>query len=474
MKKPVIISLLMLVAWMEFGFHTCQADELIVNGNFETLGSGVPGWVTGSSIGGFYPYQHTNVVQHDATTGVVVVAPGNSLGGYNGQSFIYQNITTVPRDAIGTLTFYYEWYCQTVVFGSTLYFIANLGSLEVAREQGSGPGFQPTPTPGWTQKTIANIDLKNYYGSNLQLIFRAYDDIVNDTTYVLIDDVSLDIITATKTITPTITPTRTVTRTPTPIPLVAAFTVSTSSGKWPLTVQVTDQSSGGVTSWNWDFGDGSAHATVKNPPAHVYNKAGTYTITLKVTNAKSQSQTATRQITVLSRIGEPVTTIGPFGGFWGDWHSVEMCPTGKLAYGFDVRVEGQQGGGDDTALNGIRLTCGLNGIPTSEITSGQGGWGSWRGIRSCPTGEYLTGARMNIEGKQGSGDDTAADNVAFRCTGGSELVISHDAMWGVWTNLLMCPVDTAICGIQTRVEGSQGSGDDTALNDAKFTCCYSR
>lgn len=208
----------MLVAWMEFGFHTCQADELIVNGNFETLGSGVPGWVTGSSIGGFYPYQHTNVVQHDATTGVVVVAPGNSLGGYNGQSFIYQNITTVPRDAIGTLTFYYEWYCQTVVFGSTLYFIANLGSLEVAREQGSGPGFQPTPTPGWTQKTIANIDLKNYYGSNLQLIFRAYDDIVNDTTYVLIDDVSLDIITATKTITPTITPTRTVTRTPTITP----------------------------------------------------------------------------------------------------------------------------------------------------------------------------------------------------------------------------------------------------------------
>ena len=169
-----------------------------------------------------------------------------------------------------------------------------------------------------------------------------------------------------------------------------------------------------------------------------------------------------------------VGTIGPFGGFWGDWHSTAMCATGKLAYGFDMKVEGSQGGGDDTALNGIRLTCGLNGIPVGEITSGQGGWGSWRGIRACPTGEYLTGARMMIEGKQGAGDDTAADNIAFRCTGGSELVIHHDAEFGVWTNLQMCPVDTAICGIQTRVESSQGADDDTALNDAKFVCCYSR
>lgn len=286
---------------------------------------------------------------------------------------------------------------------------------------------------------------------------------------------SVPVYTATPTRTPTKTSTvtPTTTRTYTPIPLIAAFQASPTSGKWPLSVQVTDQSSGGVVSWNWNFGDGST-AAVRNPPPHVYNKAGSYTITLKVTNSKGQSQSATRQIQVASRVGEVVSTIGPFGGFWGTWYSTTMCPSGKLAYGFDVKVEGHQNGGDDTALNGIRLTCGLNGIPVSEITSGQGGWGSWRGGKACPSAEYLTGARMMIEEKQGAGDDTAADNIAFRCSGGSEQVIHHDAEFGTWSNLQMCPADTAICGIQTRVEDSQGAGDDTALNDAKFVCCYSR
>lgn len=317
---------------------------------------------------------------------------------------------------------------------------------------------------------IANVVDHPVAANNIQISFGAAG------TPTVFYSVPVHTVTPTPISTMTRTVTRTVTRTPTGIPIVAAFNVSTSSGKWPLTVQVTDQSTGGAVAWAWNFGDGSPASTVKNPPAHVYNKAGSYTITLKVTNAKSQSDTATRQITVQNRIGEVVSTIGPFGGFWGDWHSMDLCPAGKLAYGFDIKVEGSQGAGDDTALNGIRLTCGLNNIPTSEITSGQGGWGSWRGGKACTAGEYLTGARMMIEGKQGSlSDDTAADNIAFRCTNGSEQVIGHDAQYGTWSNLQMCPTDTAICGIQTRVESYQGStSDDTALNDAKFTCCYSR
>jgi hypothetical protein len=247
---------------------------------------------------------------------------------------------------------------------------------------------------------------------------------------------------------------------------------SPDKGKWPLVVTVTDQSSG-AQNWSWSFGDGST-ASGPQPPAHTYGSAGTYTISLTVSSARGETKTVTKQTEVRSRIGEVATTLGPYGGVWGGWQTQAMCPNGTLAYAFDVQVERNQGGGDDTALNGIRLGCGQADVPTGEITSGQGPWGSWLGSKQCAKGQYLVGAKMMIERPLGGGDDTAADNVTFRCTAGSELVITHNAEFGAWSDLQMCPADTAICGIQTRVEGDQHGGDDTALNDAKFVCCYSR
>ncbi|MGJ8661095.1 MAG: PKD domain-containing protein, partial [Bacteroidota bacterium] len=49
-----------------------------------------------------------------------------------------------------------------------------------------------------------------------------------------------------------------------------------------LSVNLTDQSTGSPTSWNWDFGDGNT-STMQNP-AHVYDFPGAYTVCLIINN----------------------------------------------------------------------------------------------------------------------------------------------------------------------------------------------
>src|SRR5439155_3204705 len=83
--------------------------------------------------------------------------------------------------------------------------------------------------------------------------------------------------------------------TPPPPPPTANFTANPTSGNAPLTVQFTDQSSGSITSRDWNFGDGSAHSTALSP-SHTYNNAGTYTVTLTVTGSGgSNSKSVTIQ-----------------------------------------------------------------------------------------------------------------------------------------------------------------------------------
>ena len=66
-------------------------------------------------------------------------------------------------------------------------------------------------------------------------------------------------------------------------PPMAAFTANITEGDAPLAVQFTDQSTGTVTAWAWDFGDGST-STVQNP-IHIYESPGNYSVTLTASNA---------------------------------------------------------------------------------------------------------------------------------------------------------------------------------------------
>ena len=63
---------------------------------------------------------------------------------------------------------------------------------------------------------------------------------------------------------------------------LADFTADTISGVYPLTVNFIDQSTGNITSWEWDFGDGSPVSSDQNP-THTYENFGSYSVSLTVT-----------------------------------------------------------------------------------------------------------------------------------------------------------------------------------------------
>jgi len=110
--------------------------------------------------------------------------------------------------------------------------------------------------------------------------------------------------TPTPTPTPTPSPSATASPTPTPTPVCtipsAGFTYSTSpsNGKAPLTISVVDTTTSpacAITSWFWTWGDGTT-STAQNPGSHTYVVAGTYDVTLKVTNSAGSNTTGAVQI----------------------------------------------------------------------------------------------------------------------------------------------------------------------------------
>ncbi|KAB1266051.1 Vitelline membrane outer layer protein 1-like protein [Camelus dromedarius] len=162
------------------------------------------------------------------------------------------------------------------------------------------------------------------------------------------------------------------------------------------------------------------------------------------------------------------------GGPWGDWAWPEMCPEGFFARGFSLKVEPPQGAlGDDTALNGIRLHCvGRNAaLDTHVVESESGRWGAWREPLWCPGGGFLVAFSLRVEVPVTPGDNTAANNVRFRCSDGTELQ-GPGLTWGKfggWSE----PCPKGLCGLQTKIQRPEGLLDDTALNDARFFCCRS-
>jgi len=93
-------------------------------------------------------------------------------------------------------------------------------------------------------------------------------------------------------------------------PPTASFPAPSCSG---LTCNFTSTSSdpdGTIASYSWNFGDGFT-STAQNP-SHTYGAAGSYTVTLRVTdNQGAQSPTTSKSVTVTAPNSPPIVNAGP-------------------------------------------------------------------------------------------------------------------------------------------------------------------
>jgi PKD repeat protein len=159
---------------------------------------------------------------------------------------------------------------------------------------------------------------------------------------------------------------------------VAAFSGMPTSGSQPLNVQFTDASTGIITSYTWNFGDGGS-SNIQNP-SHQYTTDGTYTVNLIVTGPGGSSlKTEPNYISVANTM----TKIGIYKeGVWSLDFPRGVISDTSLSWGIsgDIQVIGDwnANGKDDIGI--FRQSSGIwsldsNGNSKWDVTDKSLSWG---------------------------------------------------------------------------------------------------
>jgi uncharacterized repeat protein (TIGR01451 family) len=149
-----------------------------------------------------------------------------------------------------------------------------------------------------------------------------------------------------------------------PVLPLADFHASNNTTCVDETITFTDDSTGSPTSWNWTFGDGGT-STVQNA-THSYTSAGTYNVTLTVSNAcGNDTETKTNYIAVYAQPAATVSSNSPVCegatiGLYGE-------PNGMTIYNWTG-----PGGFTSSAQNATipNATTNMTGTYTLTVTNG--------------------------------------------------------------------------------------------------------
>ncbi len=85
---------------------------------------------------------------------------------------------------------------------------------------------------------------------------------------------------------------------------LAGFSANVTSGCADLTVEFSDESTANATSWEWTFEGGNPSSSTEQNPVVVYTMAGTYTVTLEVSNAAGSNTVTETNYIVINDVPE--------------------------------------------------------------------------------------------------------------------------------------------------------------------------
>jgi PKD repeat protein len=160
--------------------------------------------------------------------------------------------------------------------------------------------------------------------------------------------------------------------------LVASFNANPTTGIAPLNVTFSDTSSGPVSGWLWDFGDGANSST--QHPNHTYDAPGTYAVSLTVFDATPTSATLTLAWDASSdpAVDGYVLHYGTQSGAYSQQLDVGMQTTATLSdlvagqsYFFAVTAYDQQNGNVSDFSNEVSTSlppAGPSDMASSTIT----------------------------------------------------------------------------------------------------------
>lgn len=118
-------------------------------------------------------------------------------------------------------------------------------------------------------------------------------------------------------------------------PPVAAFSSTMNRLNGSFDASASSDPDGTIASYDWDFGDGSAHGSGRTA-THAYATEGTYTVKLTVTDDQGAATSTSQTVTATAPTTTTTTTVVPAGSVWSWKYDSTALPGDWNSRGFDA------------------------------------------------------------------------------------------------------------------------------------------